>query len=189
LADNNEKDVPTQQSPTQTDSRLPRPHGHARRTQSAQAQARQGPHSPDGCDSTQAARLTRRRHLGLSTANRLRRHAEFVYVQRHGLRFQTPHFVLYAARLPGCEGPKLGMTVSRRIGNAVVRNRLRRRVRECFRLSLRGSTPPNCGLVVAARVGAAELASASINAELGTATLRLAQRLRDQGSDETERRN
>jgi ribonuclease P protein component len=97
--------------------------------------------------------------------------------------------VLYAARLPGCEGPKLGMTVSRRIGNAVVRNRLRRRVRECFRLSLRRSTPPDCALVVAARVGAAELASSSINAELGTANLKLVQRLRDQGSDEREQRN
>ena len=189
MADNNEKNVPTQQSPTQTDSRLPCPHGHARRTQSAQAPARQGPRPPDGRDSAQAARLGRRRHLGLSTANRLRRHAEFVYVQRHGVRFQTPHFVLYAAKLPDCEGQKLGMTVSRRIGNAVVRNRLRRRVRECFRLSLRESTPPNCGLVVAARAGAAELAAASINAELGTATLKLAQRLRDQGSDETERQN
>ena len=189
MADNNEKNVPTQQSPTQTDSRLPCPHGHARRTQSAQAPARQGPRPPDGRDSAQAARLGRRRHLGLSTANRLRRHAEFVYVQRHGVRFQTPHFVLYAAKLPDCEGQKLGMTVSRRIGNAVVRNRLRRRVRECFRLSLRESTPPNCGLVVAARAGAAQLAAASINAELGTATLKLAQRLRDQGSDETERQN
>jgi ribonuclease P protein component len=105
------------------------------------------------------------------------------------LRFQTPHFVLHVAKLSGCEGPKLGMTVSRRIGKAVVRNRLRRRIRECFRLALRESTPSNCGLVVTARSGAGELAAASINAELGTASLRLAQRLQESVSDEAGRRN
>lgn len=189
MADNDETDVPTQQSPTQTDSRLPRPDGDAGRTQSAQAQARQGTRSPGGCDSTQAARLAGGPRFGFSAADRLRRRAEFVYVQRNGLRFQTAHFVLYAAKLPGCEGRKLGMTVSRRIGKAVVRNRLRRRIRECFRLSLRGSAPSGCALVVAARVGAGALSAASINEELGAATLKLAQRLREQGSDETERRN
>jgi ribonuclease P protein component len=127
--------------------------------------------------------------LGFSAANRLRRRAEFLHVQRQGLRSQTPHFVLYAAKITDCEDPKLGMTVSRRVGNAVVRNRLRRRIREYFRLSLRGATPPRCALVVMTRAGAAELAAASINAELGTATLKLAQRLREQGHDETERRN
>jgi len=189
LADNNEKDLPTQQSPTQTHSRLPRPDGDASRAQGAQAPARQGTHSPDGLDSAQTARLTRTRGLAISTANRLRRHAEYVYVHRQGVRFQTPHFVLHAAKLADCEDSKLGMTVSRRIGNAVMRNRLRRRLRECFRLSLRQAAPPNCALVVTARAGAAELAFASIKAELGTATLRLAQKLRDQGSHATERRN
>jgi ribonuclease P protein component len=112
-----------------------------------------------------------------------------VQVQRRGLRYQTPHFVLYVAKLPDSEGAKLGMTVSRRIGNAVKRNRLRRRVRECFRLSLRGATPPGCALVVAARVGAGELASDSINAELVAATLKLANRFGQQRRDEAARRN
>ena len=182
MADNNEKDLPTQQSPTQTDSRLSRPDGHSFGTQGAQAPARQRPGSADGIDSAQTTRLVLQRPLGLSPADRLRRHPEFVCVQRSGLRLQTPHFVVYAAKLPEGEGSKLGMTVSRRIGNAVVRNRLRRQVRECFRLTLRRSTPPDCALVIAARVGAAGLASASINDELGTATLRLAQKLRDQRS-------
>jgi ribonuclease P protein component len=182
LADNNEKDLPTQQSPAQTDSRLPRPDGHTVRTQGAQAPARQRPDPAHSIDSAQTARLTPRGHLGLSPANRLRRHPEFVFVQRHGVRFQTPHFAVYAAKLPEGQGSKLGMTVSRRFGNAVVRNRLRRQVRECYRLSLIRSTLPDCGLVVAARVGAAGIAFASINEELGTATLKLSQRLREQRS-------
>ena len=105
--------------------------------------------------------------------------------------------MLYVAKLPDSEGakpgpklgPKLGMTVSRRIGNAVTRNRLRRRVRECFRLSLRESTPSGCALVVAARVGAGELVSDSIYAELTAATLRLVKRFGQQERDEVSRRN
>ena len=39
------------------------------------------------------------------------------------------------------ERSRLGVTVSRRIGNAVVRNRVKRRVRECFRKVLRANLP------------------------------------------------
>ncbi|NGX61573.1 MAG: Ribonuclease P protein component [Chlamydiae bacterium] len=39
-------------------------------------------------------------------------------------------------------GPKLGITVSRKFGNAVMRNRFKRRIREAFRLS-KHSLPPN----------------------------------------------
>ena len=189
MADNNEKDVSTQQSPTQTDSRLSRPHGNARGTQRAEAPPHQGPHQADGIDSAQAAGLAGEERRGFSAANRLRRHAEFMHVQRHGLRLQTAHFVLFAAKYPGHEGARLGMAVSRRVGKAVVRNRLRRRIREHFRLSLRRLVPDGCALVVIARAGAAELATPSINAELETATLRLAQRLRDGKDDETGRKN
>lgn len=189
MADNNEKDLPAQQSPTQTDSRLSRPHGDARGTQRAEAPPHQGPHQADSIDSAQAAGLAAEQRRGFSAANRLRRRAEFMHVQRHGLRLQTPHFVLFAAKYPGHDGPRLGMAVSRRVGKAVVRNRLRRRIREHFRLSLRGLVPDGCALVVIARAGAAELAAPSINAELETATLRLAQRLRDRRGDETDRKN
>lgn len=189
MADNNEKDVSTQQSPTQTDSRLSRPHGNARRTQRAEAAAHQGPCQPDSISPAQAAGLAGEKRRGFSAANRLRRRAEFMHVQRHGLRLQTSHFVLFAAKYPGPDGPRLGMAVSRRVGKAVVRNRLRRRIREHFRLSLRRLVPDGCALVVIARAGAAELATPSINTELETATLRLAQRLRERRGDETDRKN
>jgi ribonuclease P protein component len=54
------------------------------------------------------------------------------------------------------EGPtRLGVTVSRKVGPAVVRNRLKRLVREAFRLH-RHELPAGLDLVVVARHGAAE---------------------------------
>ncbi len=61
---------------------------------------------------------------------------------------------------------RLGVTVSRRIGNAVARNRVKRRVRECFRKAIRAELPPLTSIVVIARAGAASLKSPAINDEL-----------------------
>ena len=52
---------------------------------------------------------------------------------------------------------RLGVTVSRRIGNAVARNRVKRRVRECFRKVIRDRLPAGTSIVVIARGGAAAL--------------------------------
>ena len=49
-----------------------------------------------------------------------------------GCKLYTPHFVLFI-RNHGCEHPRLGVTVSRRVGNAVTRNRIKRYIKEFFR--------------------------------------------------------
>ncbi len=117
--------------------------------------------------------------LGFGAADRLHRSAEFLRLQRRGIRYQTPHFVLYAGRLGDDAGgrPRLGITVSRRVGKAVVRNRIRRRIRECFRLKLREQVPAGTAIVVIARAGAGALKSPAINAELLAATLNLGRKL------------
>jgi ribonuclease P protein component len=69
-------------------------------------------------------------------------------------------------------GARLGITVSKRIGNAVARNRLKRAVREWFRRSFEERDQP-WEIVVIAREGAKELSSADIRAELAGAAAQL----------------
>ena len=65
-------------------------------------------------------------------AARLLRRRDFLRVQRCGRRRSTSHFVVVSA--PGeVESARIGLTVSSRVGNAVVRNRIRRLLRELFR--------------------------------------------------------
>ena len=72
---------------------------------------------------------------------------------------------------------RLGVTVSRRIGNAVMRNRVKRRVREIFRKQIRAQLPAGTSIVVIARGGAAALASPAISDELTMAARNLRGRI------------
>jgi len=95
---------------------------------------------------------------------RVRQRREYVSLQRDGRRRTTRHFVL-VSRLRAGGGSRLGITVSRKVGGAVRRNHVKRRVREWFRRHRDQLTPPQ-DLIVIARPGAAELSYAEIAAEL-----------------------
>ena len=111
-------------------------------------------------------------------ADRLRHSREFLRLQRGGARYQSGHFVFYyGLDRSGDERSRLGITVSRRIGNAVVRNRLKRRVRECYRLKLRAMLPAGVEMVVIARSGAGDLDWATLERELGAGVNGLRRRL------------
>ena len=88
----------------------------------------------------------------------------------------TPSFLLLVAtRFPACEGApaRLGLTVSRRVGGAVTRNRVKRRIREWFRRN-RSALPLDRDLVVIARPAAARLEGCEIEREFVGAIPRLA---------------
>ena len=183
LAATDEKDLSTAQSPTQAHARLPRPDGDAGGTPRPQAAPREGPRTPDHNDSAEAARLgasTRgRSEQSYGAADRLHRRSEFLYLQRIGARYQTAHFVVYAGQFASGDRKRMGVTVSRRIGNAVVRNRVKRRIRECYRLELRTMLPEGTSMVVIARPGAGALPYSSLRIELAAAVRSLVARIRN----------
>jgi ribonuclease P protein component len=69
---------------------------------------------------------------------RLSRSSDFQRVYRHGSSIASRFLVLYYFRrsteTPG-EGPRIGLSVSKKLGGAVVRNRIKRLLREAFRAS------------------------------------------------------
>jgi ribonuclease P protein component len=84
---------------------------------------------------------------------RLLKPAEFDRVFRKRTSASDGMIVLYAA-LGTSEQPRLGLTVSRKRGNAVVRNRWKRSLREAFRL-VQHDLPRHLDLVVLPQRGAA----------------------------------
>ncbi len=86
--------------------------------------------------------------LTFPALRRLRRKSEFDAAYGQGRRFGNPYFGLTAA--PNPLGPRIGLAVAVRVaGNSVERNRIRRVIRESFRIHQREL--PAFDLVVSAR--------------------------------------
>lgn len=96
---------------------------------------------------------------------RIRRRSDFLRVQAIGQRASTTHFVLLvAAREPVTACARVGFVVTKKVGNAVQRNRIKRVCRECFRMWPE-LVPDGIDLVVIARTGADELGLAEVRSE------------------------
>ncbi|MBD0382259.1 ribonuclease P protein component [Paenibacillus sedimenti] len=66
---------------------------------------------------------------------RLAKREDFNKVYRYGKSMANHQFVLYYLAQPKLEQFRLGISVSKKVGNAVVRNRLRRMIKEIIRLN------------------------------------------------------
>ena len=88
-------------------------------------------------------------HYRFSRDRRLRKPAEFADVRaaRAAKNIGPLRIGAKPNALPHC---RLGLAVSRRVGNAVARNRVKRRLREAFRLQ-QHQLPPGYDLVISAR--------------------------------------
>lgn len=81
---------------------------------------------------------------------RLLRHADFERVYKQGRRHFAAHLTVFYLPRPvnenAAEGGRVGFTVSKVLGGAVVRNRMKRRLREAVRLH--GTVPASMDIVI-----------------------------------------
>ena len=98
------------------------------------------------------------------TISVLTRRADFLAANR-GLRNARPGFVLLT-RPNGGQGVRFGITVTKKIGNAVVRNRMKRRFRELLRAALPAEGLPDHDHVLIGREGGVERDFARLALEL-----------------------
>ncbi|MDQ8204268.1 ribonuclease P protein component [Pelagicoccus sp. SDUM812003] len=78
------------------------------------------------------------RRFKLRPASRLRRNADFLEIRSLGKPYRCRYFALFsrirASDSADASSPRVGISAARRVGNAVMRNTLKRRFRELFRL-------------------------------------------------------
>ena len=113
--------------------------------------------------------MDEKRH-GFSKEEHLRKRREFLAVYEQGDKIQSTYFVLYMLENGGPHS-RLGITASRKIGRAVVRNRIKRYLREIFRAN-KQAISPHCDLVVNAKRAAARAHNQEIQEDILKGILR-----------------
>jgi ribonuclease P protein component len=147
-----ETDLSAQRAQAEASPWLSQPHGHPRRSRDPEASPRQGSQAPLGLSPLDAR--VQRRH-------RLSRSRDFDAVYRHGRSVSTRFLVLYW--FPRDDGPeavaRLGLAVPKAVGPAVVRNKMKRRLRELFHVRVE-ELPQDQDYVLVVRPGLAEAVEA-----------------------------
>jgi ribonuclease P protein component len=112
---------------------------------------------------------------GLPRGRRLRRRREYLRIYDAGKRLAGRLLVLFVSPGDG-SAPRLGITVTRKAGGAVVRNRLKRRVREAFRRAAAARELPPLDIVVNVSPRASAAPYAELRGELDRLLARAAER-------------
>jgi ribonuclease P protein component len=112
-------------------------------------------------------------------SNRLRKRQQYLAIQQQGLRVQSSGFTgLLRIRETGTS--RLGITITKKMGNAIVRNRTKRLIREAFR---RGwiHLPNHVDMIIVAKKTAVTLDSKAVFEDLSILGNRAAKRLEQLG--------
>ena len=97
---------------------------------------------------------------GVHAPGRLKKRTEFLAVRR-GTKRRGPLFLLEVLERGDQGLPRFGITVTKKVGNSVERNRIRRRVREAIRTHAAGDMSPGRDYVI---VGRREILTAPFDA-------------------------
>lgn len=154
-----EAHVPAQQPPPRQEARLPPSHGHSSRSERSPFPPSQGPRSP----------------VGLIW--RIRDRRSFVELRRRGRRAHAGSVTVTFAAAPvgtPAEPPRVAFALPRKVGSAVVRNRVRRQVQAHLR-SVASSMAPGAYMFTI-KPGAAELDRDALLHEVDTCLARLTAR-------------
>jgi ribonuclease P protein component len=165
-----EAHLPAEQPRAQAPAWIPRPHRDRRRPQDPGRPPRPRPQVAVGLN---ADRPTDQGSDLPQAASRpvagIRRRADFLAANR-GRRVPTPGFVLLVrARDDGDNAMRIGFTVSRKVGGAVIRNRMKRRLRALARELLPQGGVSGADHVLIGRPGGIERAFGLLRGELAKA--------------------
>lgn len=91
----------------------------------------------------------------MNKQQRIKKNTEFQRVFKKGKSFANRQFIVYMLK-GDQEEFRIGLSVSKKVGNAVARNRIKRFIRQAF-LELKSDLSPNADYVIIARPQAANL--------------------------------
>lgn len=124
--------------------------------------------------------------LDFPKARRVHRRAEYLEIQARGAKVHSSHFLFVLALDEVRDRPaRLGVTVTRKVGDAVRRNRCKRVVKEAFRLQPT-LLPNGVCLIVIAKSGAPALGLAEVRREWASAWQVVLRRVRELESRATK---
>ena len=146
-----ETHLPAEEAQASEDARFPRADEYASRPADPEAPPREGSQALDGLMRRSAGTRPR------PGRGRLSRSADFDRVFRNGRSHAGRELVLYVFPRGEAGPPRLGLSVSRKVGGAVDRNRVKRLLREAFAIEC-SRLPAGTDAVVVARTDARGLA-------------------------------
>lgn len=166
MRDRHEKDVPAQPDPAQTPPRISRAQGDQGRPSGARTPSGQGPQTAVG--------LTAVARPAAGRLDTLKKRADFLALKNAPKTGARAFLLVRKNREDGSERVRIGLTVTRKLGGAVIRNRIKRRLRAVAREVFPQFAEPGCDYAIIARPPARTQNYADLLDDMKRALLRLA---------------